>query len=119
MLLKARAFLIAAAAILLLTFTGCGTERTPGNPSYWDVHGFWFLIFMNLFPRLTMLIATPFPVGFLGWTGWLLLPRLYAAILATHFYWDTNALLCVITWIVALGTTGGTNNTVAKKVADR
>jgi hypothetical protein len=71
------------------------------NPNFWDVHGFWFLLFMFFFPRLTMLFATTWG-GLLWWLGWLLVPRLQVAILATSYYWDTNQVLCVFTWIWAL-----------------
>jgi hypothetical protein len=82
--------------------------------SFWQVHGVWFLIFMFLFPRITMLVATPFPVGCLAWVGWVFVPRIVAAILATHFYWDTNPVLCVFTWIFAVGGTGGTSSSGAR-----
>lgn len=66
-----------------------------------------------------MLVATPFPIGLGGWFGWLVAPRIYAAIIATTLYWDTNPTLCVITWIVALGTTGATNGGGVKKLKNR
>lgn len=92
--------------LVFLVLSGCSAGINGStNPNFWEVHGFWFLVFMNLFPRITMLVATPYPIGLLGWLGWLFVPRIMAAILATHFYWDTNPVLCVITWLVAFGTT--------------
>lgn len=75
--------------------------------NYWDVHGVWFLIFIMLFPRITMLVCgicfMPFTYPVWFWIGWVLAPRVVAAILATTFYWNTNPVLCVLAWIVALG----------------
>jgi uncharacterized protein YqcC (DUF446 family) len=50
-----------------------------------------------------MLFATAHPVGLLQWLGWLFVPRFVAAILATSYFWDTNPVLCILTWLVALG----------------
>lgn len=74
---------------------------------FWQVHGIFFLIFITLFPRLTMLFAVTVPFGFLAWFGWLFFPHLTVAILATQYYWQTNPILCVIAWFVALAGTGG------------
>lgn len=72
--------------------------------NFWQVHGIFFILFLCLFPRLTMLCTGIFfswmsPLFFFGW---LLIPRLTVAILATSVYFDTNPVLCVITWIWAL-----------------
>lgn len=76
---------------------------------FWDVHGIVFLFFMAIFPRLTMLFTgicfAPF-AGILFWIGWVLVPRLTVAILATNFYWETNTVLVVFTWLWALGGEG-------------
>jgi hypothetical protein len=69
---------------------------------FWQVHGIFFIIFMFFFPRLTMFFATPWG-GLFWWLGWLFLPRLTVAILATNNYWETNKFLVVLTWIWALG----------------
>jgi len=72
--------------------------------NFWDIHGFIFIFFMFFCPRLTMLIATSvlFPFNVLIFAGWLLVPRLTVAIIATTIYWHTNPALCVFTWIWAL-----------------
>lgn len=75
--------------------------------NYWDVHGILFLIAATFVPRLTMLFAVGVPFGLLHWLGWLFAPHLTVAILATTFYWDTNPVLCIISWFVALGGTAG------------
>lgn len=73
--------------------------------NFWDIHGVWFIIFMMLFPRLTMLFTgicfAPF-AGVLFWFGWVLAPRITVAILATWFYFHTNPVLCILAWIWAL-----------------
>ena len=74
---------------------------------FWQVHGILFLIFITFFPRLTMLFAVTVPFGFLAWLGWLFAPHLTVAILATQFYWQTNPILCIIAWFIALAGTGG------------
>lgn len=86
---------------------------------FWQVHGIFFLIFITLFPRLTMLFAVPGPFGCLTWIGWVFLPRLVVAILATTYYWHTNPVLCVIAWLVAFGGTGGEGKAVTQVVARR
>ena len=74
--------------------------------NFWDVHGFFFIFFMLFFPRLTMLFGTVVADIFGGplfWIGWLFAPRLTVAIIGTIIYWDTNPVLCVFTWMWALG----------------
>jgi len=67
--------------------------------NFWNVHGIWFLLFLIAFPRLTMLFAINVPFGLLAWAGWLFVPSLLVAILATNYYWQTNPLLCIAAWI--------------------
>lgn len=74
---------------------------------FWDNHGIFFLIFITFFPRLTMLFATSIHFGLLSWLGWFFAPHLTVAILATQYYWETNPVLCVIAWFIALAGTGG------------
>lgn len=81
---------------------------------FWTVHGMGFIIFMFFFPRLTMLFATVAGAGPLYWLGWVFAPRLTVAILATAYYWNTNTVLCCLTWIWALGGESAEKTTVAK-----
>jgi len=74
--------------------------------NFWAHHGWLFLFFITFFPRLTMLFAVGMPFGILAWVGWLFVPHLLVAILATTYYWHTDPILCVIAWFVALGGTG-------------
>jgi len=74
---------------------------------FWQEHGILFLIFITFFPRLTMLFATTVSFGLLAWLGWFFAPHLTVAILATQYYWETNPILCIIAWFIALAGTGG------------
>ncbi|MCU0701315.1 MAG: hypothetical protein MUC96_32805 [Myxococcaceae bacterium] len=68
--------------------------------------GWLLLVGLAMFPRITLFfVAGPF--GLLHWLGWLFAPHLLVAILATTRYWDTNPVLCVIAWFIALAGTGG------------
>lgn len=86
---------------------------------FWQEHGIFFLIFITLFPRLTMLFAVTVPFGFLAWFGWLFFPHLTVAILATQYYWETNPILCIIAWFVALAGTGGEAKVVSYQAHKR
>lgn len=55
---------------------------------FWQIHSWWFLIFITFFPRLTMLFAVTVPFDWLAWLGWLFVPHLTVAILATIYYWN-------------------------------
>lgn len=74
-----------------------------GDTDFWDVHGVLFLIFISMFPRLTLLFSSvPFG-GFFWWLGFFFSPRLLVAILATISYWNTNKILVIISWLLAVG----------------
>jgi hypothetical protein len=89
---------------------------------FWQVHGWFFLIGLVVFPRLTMLIAGTVwkfmsfasPWGILAWIGWVVAPSFLVAILATTFYWDTNPGLCVCAWVWALLKGGSTAHRTTK-----
>lgn len=73
---------------------------------FWVVHGWLFILALAFFPRLTILFGliwgTMVSGGVLWWLGWVLVPRLLVACLATTYYWDTNPVLVVFSWIYAL-----------------
>jgi hypothetical protein len=54
--------------------------------------------------------------GILWWLGWLFVPRLLVAILATFVYWHTNTFLVVLTWIWALGGESSEKKIISSKV---
>jgi hypothetical protein len=74
--------------------------------NFWDVHGIWFVLFMCIFPRLTLVLSSVVSGGLLWWLGWIFAPRLLVAILATSSYWETNTILVVCTWFWAIGGEG-------------
>ena len=87
-----------ASAIMMRDF---GVEF--GTISYWDAHGVFFLIFLTLFPRLTLLLSSVASGGILWWLAWFITPRFLIAYLATLAYWQTNPLLVALSWVIALG----------------
>lgn len=74
-----------------------------GTINYWDVHGVFFLVFIAIFPRLTLLFSSVAFGGIFWWLGFIFAPRLLVAILATVAYWNTNKLLVIISWLMAIG----------------
>ena len=69
--------------------------------NFWDSQTLLFCLAMYFFPRVTLLIATPWG-GLFWWGGLIFLPRLMVAILATAYYGSTNTVLCLIVWIWAI-----------------
>jgi hypothetical protein len=74
-----------------------------GSSNYWDAHGLLLLVGLALLPRLTLLLSSIATGGLLWWAGWLVAPRVLVATLATISYFETNPLLVVVAWLVALG----------------
>ena len=74
-----------------------------GTIDYWHIHGFWFLVFIAFFPRLTLFFSSvPFG-GLFWWLGFIFAPRLLVAVLATVAYWNTNKFLVIASWLIAIG----------------
>ena len=100
-------FLALAGAVSLL---GGVFQVEFGNANFWDIRGvffgFWFLLFITLFPRLTLFFSSvPFG-GFLWWLGFFFAPRLLVACLATIHYWKQNPILVFLAWLIAIGGEG-------------
>lgn len=74
-----------------------------GTINYWQKHGVFLLIFLAIFPRLTLLFSPIAFGGFFWWVGFLFVPRILVAILATQAYFKTNPVLVVMSWLIALG----------------
>ena len=87
-----------------------------GTTDYWDVHGFFFLIFIATFPRLTLLFSSVASGGFFWWLGWLFAPRILVAILATLAYGNTNPILVTFAWLFAIGGESAEKVVVRKRV---
>lgn len=73
-----------------------------GTVNYWDRHGIFFLIFISLFPRLTLVFSSVVTGGFLWWLGFIFCPRILVALLATVTYFHTNPVLVSFSWLIAL-----------------
>jgi hypothetical protein len=83
--------------------------------NFWEHHGLFFLIFITLFPRLTLFFSSvPFG-GLLWWLGFIFAPRLLVALLATVTYLSSNPILVLISWIVALSGESSEKYYVKKK----
>ena len=95
--------------ILFLLITGLSTVLINffnieyGNTDFWTLHGFFFLVFISIFPRLTLLFSSVAFGGIFWWLGFIFAPRLLVAILATVSYWNTNKVLVIIAWLFAVG----------------
>jgi len=74
-----------------------------GTVDFFQKHGFFFLIFITFFPRLTLLFSSVVSGGFLWWLSFIFCPRILVATLATVSYFHTNPILVVMSWLVALG----------------
>ena len=84
------------------------TDISFGNINYFTKHGWFFLFSIALFPRLTLLVSgliTESVVfgGLLWWLGFFFAPRILVATLATIAYWNSNKVLVVFSWLIALG----------------
>jgi hypothetical protein len=73
-----------------------------GRVNYFEKRGVFFLFFITLFPRLTLLFSSVLFGGFFWWLGFFFCPRILVAILATVTYFYTNPVLVVISWMIAL-----------------
>jgi hypothetical protein len=84
------------------------TNIVFGSIDFFTKHGWIFLISIALFPRLTLLVSgvlfhsVEFG-GLLWWLGFFFAPRILIATLATLAYWNTNQLLVIFAWLIALG----------------
>jgi len=79
---------------------------------FWANHGWLFLLGVTFFPRITLFLTGILPINLLGWLGYIFIPHVHVAIIATTLYWDTNPWLCIISWFVALAGTGGESTAV-------
>lgn len=101
-------------ALIFLAITGASTilynytDVTFGAVDYFTKHGWIFLVSIALFPRLTLLVSgllfnsVEFG-GLFWWLGFFFAPRILVAVLATVAYWQTNQVLVILSWLIALG----------------
>lgn len=74
-----------------------------GAINFWDKRGVFFLFFIALFPRLTLLFSSVVTGGFIWWLGFIFCPRILVSTLATVAYFHTNPVLVCMSWLIALG----------------
>jgi hypothetical protein len=108
--------------LIFLSLTGVAailsnfSEIEFGSVSYWDKHGYFFLFFITLFPRLTLLFSSVAFGGILWWLCFFIAPRFLIACLASMAYWETNPILVIIAWSVCLSGESGEKYIVSEKV---
>lgn len=90
--------------LLVATSVLMDTMQTQfGRIDFFQKRGVFFLLFVTIFPRLTLLFSSVATGGFFWWLGFIFCPRILVASLATVAYFHTNPILVVVSWIVALG----------------
>lgn len=91
------------------------------NIDFFVKHGWFFLVFITFFPRLTLLVSGLFGSiefgGILWWVGFFIAPRILVAMLATVSYWHTNQVLVIISWLVALGGESSEKFVISKRMS--
>ena len=111
-----RVFIVFLALFGAFTLAAQLFDLEFGRDDYWDRHGVFFLFFITLFPRLTLLFSSvPFG-GVLWWLGLIFAPRLTVAILATLAYWEMNPVLVIISWMVAFSGESGEKVVLTRQV---
>ena len=95
---------ITGATTLLYNYAGLEL----GNVDYFTKHGWFFLFSIALFPRLTLLVSGLLVGsiefgGIIWWIGFFIAPRILVATLATTAYWNTNPVLVILAWLIAIG----------------
>jgi len=66
---------------------------------FWHVHGIFFLLGLMIFPRITVFFFSAVTGGLIFWIFFLIIPRIFIAILAAYRYWDTNPILVVFAFL--------------------
>lgn len=96
--------LLSLSAVFLTNYAGV----EYGTTDFFTKHGFFFLISIAFFPRLTLLVSgllyNSIVFGDLfWWLGFFFCPRILVACLATISYWQTNPILVIASWFIAMG----------------
>jgi len=113
--------------ILFLALTGAATLLVShtdwrfGEVDYWIRHGWMFLFFIAIFPRLTLLFSwllfgSILPGGIVWWASFFFAPRLLVAVLATLSYWKTNPALVIMAWLIGLGGESSEKVVITKRI---
>lgn len=89
--------------ILLFLITGLAFSATDSRPlDFFAAHSILHLLGWALVPRIMFIFFSIISGGILFWIGVIFIPRIMVAYWATVYYWDTNMLLCVIAWLMAV-----------------
>jgi hypothetical protein len=89
--------------ILLILVSGIAWSAPDLRPyDFFTTHSILHLIGWALVPRIMFIFFSLMSGGLLFWTGVILVPRIMVAYWATVYYWDTNILLCLAAWGLAV-----------------
>jgi hypothetical protein len=108
---------ITGASTLLYNYT----DIDFGKIDFFSKHGWIFLCFVAIFPRLTLLVSgllfnsIEFG-GLVWWLSFFFAPRILVATLATISYWHTNQVLVILAWLIALGGEGSEKFVITKRM---
>lgn len=87
---------------------------------FWAVHGILFCLACAFFPRITLAVLSLgmsiLPVTALGILGWFFIPRILIAGIGTYYYWDTNPIVCILAWLIALSGESTEKNEVKYRI---
>ena len=78
---------------------------------FWDVYaplsGVAVCFMCAVFPRIALaisaLVTGGIGISIFGILLWFIAPHLLVAIIATTFYWHTNPILVIFSWLIAFG----------------
>lgn len=88
--------------------------------SFFDVHsilgGLLFMLGLMLFPRITLIFFSSVTGGILFWIVTMIMPRIIIAILAAVYYWRTNPILVIMTFLWCLGGEGAEKEVARRSV---
>lgn len=111
-------FLALSGAYTLLTNL---TDINFGKIDFFEKHSLFFLLSISFFPRLTLIVSgllfesIEFG-GLLWWISFFFAPRVLIAVLATISYWNTNPILVIFSWLIALGGESSEKFIISKKI---
>ncbi|MDO9181888.1 MAG: hypothetical protein Q7U04_05750 [Bacteriovorax sp.] len=108
---------ISVASTILYNYT----DIIFGTSDFFSKHGWIFLFSIAIFPRLTLLVSGALIGsiefgGLLWWLGFFFAPRILVATLATIAYWNSNQILVVFAWLIALGGESSEKLVISRKM---
>ena len=88
--------------ITILVAVSILSEPRTQPSDFFQHHGYLFLIFISIMPRLTLLFSSVVTGGMIWWLGFFFCPRVLVACLATVTYYSSNPFLVYISWVIAV-----------------